>query len=265
MNLNFKSNWKNYLLLGLVILCAIFAFTANYYYRQHISSNALAKAEKVLDNPSTSIIKQTVNQAGQHIAETKADDNDIPAAAVITADAGRKRLIDTVREALNLKNVQQIEELTQEVFRLKALVKLHAATDSQGKRTLNYSDKWLHLAYNPIDSTALLGYDASLTSVRFYKKSWIPLIKPLDYIDFYGDDPRITINGVRHFKVIPAPPLFGLSADVKTSVVFPLRIVPSLGLGLRINKWTLEGREYFDSRTNKARPLVSASYKFMDL
>lgn len=267
MSIKLNLNAKDYLVLGLILLVVILGITATYYYNKAATPAQIANAQKVLANPKADIIKRFTDKNGDNHSEIKADQNKITRAALADTTNKRKRLIDSVKEALNLDNANQIEELTEENFNLKALLKLKAHTDSSGHKTLDYSDPFLTFRFNPDDSTAYLNYRAKILSAMFYRYPipFLHFFKTPSYIDFYGADKRITIDGVDHMIIQQPDPLFGLTADVKTSYMINSgHLVPSFGAGFRVGKFTFEGREYYSIKNDHFQPAVSASYKFLN-
>lgn len=267
MKIDLKTYWREYLILGLVLVVIILGITSSYYYRRSVAPAETARTKAILANPKTDVVKKFRDNTGAVHTEIKADQNKVSSATLKDTAAHIKGLIDTVKQSLGIADNQQIRELTQEVIDLKVQIKLHQQKDSLGKAILAFNDHWLHLDYNPLDSLLNFHYDASITSTRFYRYPipFLHFIKSPDYIDFYGDDPRMTINGIKHYTVSDVPPLFGLTADIQAGYGLNSgRFVPSAGIGVRIGRFIMEGREFYSFRSNSFQPMVSAGYRFIN-
>lgn len=266
MSIDFFKNWKDYLIVGLILLAVILGITASYYYKKDATPAQIAQSKKIQANPKADIVKSFKDQQGLSHVQIKADQNKIPAATLKDTTAHIKGILDTVKKALDLGSLQQIEELTQEVISLKEQIKLKSVRDSSGRNVLAFNDPWLSVKYSPLDSVLNLHYDAKITATRFFRYPipFIHFIKSQDYIDFFGDDPRMTINGVKHATFTQPDPLFGFSADAKASYLINSgRLVPSFGADLRVGKFYFEGREYYSIRNDKFLPMVSVGYKYL--
>lgn len=268
MSIKLNFNWQKYLIIGLLAAVIILAITTTYYHNKVATPAQIAATKIIVAHPKADIIKTFTDKQGLSHATIKADQNKVPAASLSDTVTHIKNVLDTVKQKLGLATVKQIEELTQEVVLLRARIKLLAIIDSSGNKTLSYADKWMHLSFNPADTMLDFHYDAKLTATRFFRYPipFLHFIKSPEYIDFYSDDPRMTINGVNHLTFTQPAPLFGFSADARaTYFINSSRLVPSVGADLRIGRFIFGAREFYSTKTNKLSPAVAMGYKFLQL
>jgi hypothetical protein len=266
MTIDFRRYWKEYLILGLILIVVILGIIASYYYRKSGQPAEIQAGANILKNPVAKVVNTFTDKNGDQHQQIKAGQNKVPQQSLSDTVRHIKGVVDSTADALNLGSPQQIEELTQEVIRLRAQIKL-MSRDSAGIHMLEFHDKWLDASYNPLDSILNLHYDAKLTTTRFYKYPvpFLHFVKSADYLDFTSDDPRVSINGLKHFSVEQKPPLFGLYGDARASYMINSHsLYPSVGLGVRVNKFYVEGREYFSPLRNNFQPSVAIGYRFLN-
>lgn len=257
-----KENWKNYALLALLAIALIALILANYYHGKIVTKQQNANAKAIIANPTADIIDRYTDSLQQNHAAINASQNTVTAASMKDTANTHKSKLDTIAKAVGLSNVSQIQEVTQENIELKAQnLKLKKSLDSAGNALLSYTDKHMHLTYNPRDSTLNWTYNVNLTSVRYNKPTWLPFIKGASILDFYTDDPRVTINGVNHLTVQQTDPLLGISGNVKASYDFNSgRVIPSAGVDFRVGHTIFGTRYYYSFRDKQFKPMASVSY-----
>lgn len=146
--------------------------------------------------------------------------------------------LDTVSKALKIA-ADKITELTKVNATLTAKVKLLEKEIVIGDSTINYikthKDKWLYAEYDPITDSLLLNYNVVLNAAKY--KTTKGLLGPKqEYLDFYSDDPRVAINGVKRFSqdITPRKKKFGLGINASYSYnYFTRQFYPTIGLGVQ--------------------------------
>src|SRR5690625_1460332 len=85
--------------------------------------------------------------------------------------------------------------------------------------TYVYNDKWSEIKFTPDEYAGhfSLKYDAKINYAEYWKRSWI-LGRKKHYIDFWIEDPRATVNGVKRVKFEPNKPFLGLQIDAVSRV-----------------------------------------------
>lgn len=161
---------------------------------------------------------------------------------LINNDSNEKRIAlgktfaDSLEKALKM-SVDKIDQVTKVNARLEAQMAL--LTKSTDKGPLKYhQDKNLNLVYNPQNDSLKFAYNLELIDARYSEKKWLLGAKK-NYIDIYSNDPRITVNGAKTYRIKEDPPnRFGLGLQTgyglgKDGNV--IRLMPYVGIGLNYN------------------------------
>lgn len=148
-----------------------------------------------------------------------------------------KTYADSIQKALKI-SIDKIDQVTKVNARLEAQLALQTKQNDKGQTLKTHQDKYLNLVYNPENDSLQFAYNLKLNEARYHDKKWF-LGKTQNYVDVYPDDPRITINGLKSYRVKESEPKrfgigfhggYGLGKDGNV-----IRLVPYVGVGLNYN------------------------------
>lgn len=148
-----------------------------------------------------------------------------------------KTYADSIQKALKI-SIDKIDQVTKINAKLEAQLALQTKQNDKGQTLKTHQDKYLNLVYNPQNDSLQFAYNLKLNEARYHDRAWL-LGKTHNYVDVYPDDPRITINGLKSYRVKESPAKrfgiglqggYGLGKDGNV-----IRLVPYLGLGLNYN------------------------------
>ena len=147
-----------------------------------------------------------------------------------------KTFADSLEKALKM-SVDKIDQVTKTNARLE--VQMALLTKITDKGPIKYhQDKNLDLVYNPQNDSLKFAYNLELIDARYSEKKWLLGAKK-NYIDLYSNDPRITVNGAKTYRIKEDPPNrfgiglstgYGLGKDGNV-----IRLLPYVGVGLNYN------------------------------
>lgn len=221
---------------------------------------AISTAKTILHNPivKPSAIFKDAN--GNTHTEIPANANQVKQSALKDTSVTNGTFVDTAARAMHIKP-DQITELTKENMQLKAEnIQLKA---KPGDTVYIYQDAHLSLTYHTLSNQADVFYHVNIITGKFTPGSWLPFTHKAPVLDFSTDDTRATIGNVEHISVQIPEPLFGFAADVKgTYLLDTKQIVPSIGANIRLGRWHLEDRAYYDTRVKQAASLSYDLFKF---
>lgn len=162
---------------------------------------------------------------------------------LINNDSNEKRIAlgktfaDSLEKALKM-SVDKIDQVTKVNARLEAQMALLTKITDKGQPLKYHQDKNLDLVYNPQNDSLTFAYNLELIDARYSEKKWLLGAKK-NYIDLYSNDPRITVNGAKTYRIKEDPPNrfgiglqtgYGLGKDGNV-----IRLLPYVGIGLNYN------------------------------
>lgn len=148
-----------------------------------------------------------------------------------------KTYADSIQKALKI-SIDKIDQVTKINAKLEAQLALQKTENDKGQTLKTHQDKYLNLVYNPQNDSLQFAYNLKLNEARYHDKKWL-LGKTQNYVDVYPDDPRITINGLKSYRVKESPDKrfgigfqggYGLGKDGNV-----IRLIPYVGIGLNYN------------------------------
>jgi hypothetical protein len=249
--------WGNFSSILLALLLIISTFFAVHYYRKSQEPAKLIADQKILQHPGVAPIDSFTDKSGQKHTEIPADTHQVTQSSLKDTSVKRDSVIQKISQDLNLADPIHLVEVRQENLQLRAAV-LRLRRDSTNKAILAYNDHAISFKYDPRDSTVRnLLINLKLTQVKYSKPK---LFSNKAVIDFYADDPRVQFSGFNHFSVALPPPVFGLTTDAKASYLIKTgRIVPSIGIDLRVGNFHLEERNFY--LQNQVQQMASFGYR----
>lgn len=144
---------------------------------------------------------------------------------------------DSLQKALRM-SLDKIDQVTKINGKLVAQLALQTQHTDTGQQVKTHKDKYLDLVYYPANDSLQLAYDIDLNDVRVHDKKWF-FGKTNNYIDLFSDDKRVTINGVKSYRLKETSPKrlglglnagYGLGKEGNT-----IRAIPYIGIGLNYN------------------------------
>ncbi|MGZ3983395.1 MAG: hypothetical protein ACXVJE_19360 [Mucilaginibacter sp.] len=255
------NNKRLFFELVLLLIIVVLALFIRYRLNQVHAVKVAEAAKTTLHNPTAPPISIKKDSEGLTHFEVSENTGEIPQDALKDTAVTNGTFADTTAKALKIKTAQLLE-LTKIKLALQAEnIQLKAAKDSLGNLIYSYRDKWLQLDYDPKNNQAALAYNVNILTGKFTPASWLPFTSKPPLLDFSTDDTRAVINHVEHFTAIIPQPFVGFTADFKAMYLIDTRqIFPSIGANLRLGRWHLEGRAYYDQ---KVRQAVGLSYDLL--
>ncbi|MCT4127942.1 hypothetical protein CMT75_08910 [Elizabethkingia anophelis] len=144
---------------------------------------------------------------------------------------------DSLQKALKI-SIDKIDQVTKVNGKLEAQLALISKQNDKGQIVKSHKDKYLDLVYYPDTDSVKLAYDINLNEARYSQRKWLLGAKQ-NFINVYSDDPRVTINGLKSFRLKEKPPNrfgiglsagYGLAKDGTT-----IKAAPYFGIGLNYN------------------------------
>jgi len=197
---------KSILILILLGVCAYLYFNPKievekepYYIKEYV------------DQEVKRVNKQIDEQGFEH-AVARAVENVVKRYEQLSDSAQIE--LDSINNLLNISRNQLKEWRSYAVTLEDSLLRAEKIDD-----TFVYSDKWSEIKFTPNEDAGhfSLKYDAKINYAEYWKKSWF-LGKKKHYIDFWIEDPRATVNGVKRIKFEPNKPFLGLQIDAVSRV-----------------------------------------------
>lgn len=148
-----------------------------------------------------------------------------------------KTYADSIQKALKI-SIDKIDQVTKINARLEAQLALATKQNDKGQTVKTHKDQYLDLVYYPQTDSVNLAYNIELNDSRHSDKKWLFGTKQ-NYIDMFSPDKRVTINGVKSYRIKEQPPNrvgigisagYGMGKDGNT-----IKILPYFGIGLNYN------------------------------
>lgn len=220
--------------IGLLLIAFVVSIGFNIYQKFEERKHDQELSSLITDNGSNKIIERYVKDSVTH---TIYEDRIINNSQNEKQLAIGKTYADSIQKALKI-SLDKIDQVTKINARLEAQVALTNKQTSKGQTIKTHKDQYLDLTYYPETDSLKMAYDIHLNDVRYKDKKWI-FGKENRYTDLYPEDPRVTINGLKSFRVKEDPPKrLGLGLSVGYGVAKDgntLKMVPYFGAGLNYN------------------------------
>ncbi len=110
---------------------------------------------------------------------------------------------DSLQKALKV-SLDKIDQVTKINGRLEAQLALQTKVTNTGKTIKTHKDQYLDLVYFPDSDSLNMAYNIELNDARYPERKWF-LGKTQHYIDLFSNDKRVTINGVKSFRLKESP------------------------------------------------------------
>lgn len=240
-----------------------------YFYTKYKSSESKRAKETKTVNMATKIVTRYTDRFNQNHVVIDAKETELSRKQFndIAVSPG---ILDTTVMALNIQK-RQIESLTQIATTTEArALKAERRVDSLKRLTYYYKDKYLDLAFSPSETKDTMDfgtfdfkYNADLTITQYNKRKWLLGTKKT-FIDIYSNDPRTTVNGVKRLAVQQERPTLGLRVQAVSSYNFESHnLMNGVGLQVDVKRMSFLGAGYYDFRSNKWVPAITARYDIL--
>lgn len=220
--------------IGLLLIAFVVSIGFNIYQKFEERKHDQELSSLITDNGSNKIIEKYVKDSVTH---TIYEDRIINNSKNEKQLAVGKTYADSLQKALKV-SLDKIDQFTKITARLEAQVALSTKQTPTGQTVKTHKDKYLDLTYYPDSDSLKMAYDIKLNDARYSEKKWFLGAKQ-NYINVYSDDKRVTINGLKTFRIKEAiPNRFGIGLSAGYGIAKDgnsLKIVPYFGAGLNYN------------------------------
>lgn len=241
--------FKNILIIVLFIALGYFIFFP------HKRSDKVEKipypVKEYVETEVERVVKMIDDEGFEH-AVTREVDNVIKRYEQLSDSAQIE--LDSVNRLLGIARNQLKEWRSYAITLEDSLLRAEKIGD-----TYVYSDKWSEIKFTPNEDAGhfSLKYDAKINYAEYWKKSWF-LGKKKHYIDFWIEDPRATVNGVKRIKFEPKEPFLGFKIKASTFHLKDLRV--GLDSDLRMGRFNINSGYFYNLDGEKWEPLIKLDY-----
>lgn len=229
------------------------------------------KPEKSIDNgvseAAREVVKLQVKEVIKYIdkegfTHAVIKDKDNVVNSLNQLDDSSRFKIDSIKALLNIKD-KQLKHYISYSSTLEGRLLEAKKTDT----SFRYSDSWANIEYVKPKDTLTYGhfnfkYNAELNYAEYWEKKNF-LSSKKHYIDFWINDPRATINGVKRIKISPKPDRFGI--EINASSFYTDRINLGFDGAIRVGRGKYGGGYIYDFSDKKWKPLISVKFNLLDL
>jgi hypothetical protein len=222
------------LFIGFLVLTLIASLGVIFYLKKEEKKRDKNISSLVEGQGQNKIIEKYVKDSVTHTIYEDRIINDTKSEKVLALG---KTYADSLQKALKV-SIDKIDQVTKINARLEAQLALSTKQTSSGQIVKTHKDKYLDLTYYPDSDSVKMAYDIRFNDVRFKEKKWF-LGKEHRYTDLFPEDKRVTINGLKSYRVKESSPnRFGLGFSVGYGLAKDgntLKVVPYVGASLNYN------------------------------
>ena len=248
---------KNFIIFALLALCLYLFFFYKAPVNRTVVSKVPPEAEK-LASAEVSRVNTLIDKKGFEHALTEEVSNTVSGYDKLEDSA--KIDLDSVKALRELDKKQIKHWMQQAVTFRDSFMMAKKETDS----TYRFKDNFANIEFvNPTKNAPAYfnySYDAKINYLEYWEKKNI-FAKRKDIIDFWIEDPRATINGVKRIKFIPKER--SISAEVSAKSIFIERPFIGANADLNIGRFSLGGGYYYDMLEGDWKPIISAEFKIL--
>jgi len=235
---------------------------------------AIAKQKEVLKNPEAPAVGKHTDEKGQHHGSFDVSANKVDGKLVAVSPS----IVDTISRLSNVKPSQVTDWQAIAITSRAELLKASRKIDSLNNVVYEYKGKYISLSYRPgkiqtdtVDA-GLFGYryDAIISRTDYtqgLRLLGIPVGFQQSIADIYGDDPNMTINGLRSLKIEAKKQNFGLNGYAFANYLFSDKDM-QIGAGAQIDlgRLSLNGGYYYNTQDfdnlKQPKPFAGAKFNF---
>lgn len=248
---------KNFIIGALVLGCLYL-----FFFHKRVETITITKTSPEVDafvKADVEDINSKISKKGFDIAVLEEVQNTVGDLANLK-DSATIAFKDSMMREAKLKDKQLIS-VTQYNARLKdSLMMARQVNDS----TFNYASNGLKLQFvHPSKDKPYFNYsyDAKVNYIEYYKKKHF-LAPKKQYIDFWIEDTRATIGGVKRLKIQQKPDNFKLKINASSFYVDRVNI--GFDADMEIGRYSVGGGYFYDMIEREWKPLIKAKFKLLE-
>lgn len=183
---------KNSIIIILILSCI-----ALWVFRKK-EPIVIEKEVRVLVDSEVKRVNNKIDKEGFQHAVISEVENTVNSRAQIGGEV--KKELDSVTQLLGIKTKQLNHYIRYAVSLEDSLLVARKGKDS----VFRYVDRWADISFVPTNKGGHFNfkYNAEVNYTEYYKRDWF-LGRKRNYIDFWVNDPRASIGGVRRIKIEP--------------------------------------------------------------
>lgn len=250
---------KNFAIIVLMIGCGYLAYL--YFFNpkvETVTNNDISPAAQAYVKAEVTDVNNKITKKGFKVAVIEAVANTVGDIDLVRDSL--KSFKDSATKAIGIKD-KQIISLTQYNAHLEdSLLKAINVGDTSFK----YANNGLKLEFNkPTNKDPYFNYsyDAKINYMEYWKKKHF-LASKKNYIDFWIEDNRASINGVKRLRVEPKPD--HIKVDVNASSIYTDRLNIGLDADVTIGRYKLGAGYYYDMDRKTWQPVLKAKFKLLE-
>ncbi|MEI2271840.1 hypothetical protein OHD16_06765 [Sphingobacterium sp. ML3W] len=242
------------LLIVLVIVLTYLLVTS----RGNKESGIEPAAKELVNAEVKNIVTKMDREGFEH---TVMSDKENVIKSVAQLDTNSRKKLDSVNALLGIKE-KQLEHWISYSAKLEGKLLKAVRTDT----SFRYEDKWANIEYVISKDTANNGhfnfkYNADINYAEYWKRNHF-LAPKKHYIDFWINDPRATINGVKRIKIEAKEPKFKVEGS--SIVMYDGHAHIGADVGVKIGKVKVGTSYMYNTATGDLKPYYYGKFKLLD-
>ena len=245
---------KNFIIVALLLLCAYLFFL----YKAPVVNDKMPNEAKDLVEAVVKDVNKKIDEKGFEHAVIEEVQNTITTIYQMDSSAISER--DSVVKLLKIER-SQLKEWQQNAITWRDSFLI---AKQRSDTVYSYTDKWADIDFvKPKNDTPYFNfkYDAEINYAKYDERKWL-LGKKRDYVDFWINDQRATINGVKRLKFEVPERMWG--AEVNAHGLYTDRLNLGFEGMVRFGRYKAGGGYYYDMNTNDWKPMLSVKFKVLD-
>lgn len=251
---------KNFIIAALAIGC-IYLF---FFYKAPINKTVISSPTPEVEayvKADVEEINQKITKKGFDVAVLEEVQNSIQDISLVrdSAKAFKDSILNDFNKRDRIKD-KQIESLTQYATAWRDSFMM--ATKSSDT-TFKYANNGLKIEFvSPYKSKPYFNYqyDANINYLEYWDKKHL-LARKKEYIDFWIEDTRATVKGVKRLKIEKKQDPFKL--NINASSFYYDRLNIGVDAQATIGRYNLGGGYYYDVENKSWRPIFSLKFNIM--
>lgn len=247
---------KNFIIIALILLCGYVFFF--HKAPVEIKNTQIPPEVEAYVKADVEEINKKISQKGFEVAVLDEVQNNIQDIKLLRDSA--KAFKDSMLNEVKLKD-RQIISLTRYSASLQDSLMVASVT---GDTSFKYAENGLKIELNrPKNKPAYFNYsyDANINYIQYWDKDNFFAPKK-EYIDFWIEDTRASINGVKRLKIQQKQDEFKL--DISASSFYIDRLNIGAEAQATMGRYQIGGGYFYDMIDKTWKPIVSAKFKLIE-